>query len=161
MSFICVGPRSNDLKLVNYGQLCGRLSNSVNLSDIEGHLSYLPDNQWADVINLLHTHLTLFSDVPSRTNVLEHDTDVGNAAPIKHHAYRCPVEKRQVMKRETEYLLENGLAKPSYSPWSSPCLLAPKSDGSPRVCTDFRKVNAVTTPDSFPLPHMEDCIDSI
>lgn len=36
---------SDDMKVVNDGQLCGRLSNSVILSDIEGHLSYLPDNQ--------------------------------------------------------------------------------------------------------------------
>ncbi len=65
------------------------------------------------------------------------------------------------MKKEVTYLLENGLAKPSSSSWSSPCLLTPKSDGTPRFCTDFRKVNAVTVPDSFPLPRMEDCIDSI
>ena len=32
---------------------------------------------------------------------------------------------------------------------------------SPRFCTDYRKVNAVTVPDSFPLPRMDDCIDSI
>ncbi len=65
------------------------------------------------------------------------------------------------MKKEVTYLLENGLAKPSSSSWSSPCLLTPKSDGTPRFCTDFRKVNAVTVPDSFPLPRIEDCIDSI
>lgn len=47
-------------------------------------------------------------------------------------------------------MLENSLAKPSSSPWSSPCLLAPKSNGTPRFCTDFRKVNAVTVPDPFP-----------
>ena len=69
--------------------------------------------------------------------------------------------KREVMKKVAEYLLENGLAKPSCSPWSCPCLLAPKADGSPRFCIDYRKVNAVTVPDSFPLPRMDDCIDSI
>lgn len=62
---------------------------------------------------------------------------------------------------QISYLSENSLAKPSSSPWSSPCLLAPKSDGTLCFCTDFRKVNAVTVPDSFPLPRMEDCIDSI
>ncbi len=65
------------------------------------------------------------------------------------------------MKDEVEYLLENGLAKPSCSPWSSPCLLVTKSDGSARFCTDYRKVNAVTTPDCFPLPCMEDCVDTL
>ncbi len=51
--------------------------------------------------------------------------------------------------------------KPSHSLWRSPCLSAPKSDGTFCVCTDYRKVYAVTVPDSFPLPGLEDCIDSI
>ena len=65
------------------------------------------------------------------------------------------------MKTEVEYLLQNGLATPSSSPWSSPCLVEAKSDGSPRFITDFRKVNAVTIQDSYPLPRMEDCVDNL
>ncbi len=65
------------------------------------------------------------------------------------------------MKKETDYLLEHGLARHSYSSWRSPCLLVNKPDGSFRFCTDFRKVNAVTVPDCYPLPRMEDCVDSI
>lgn len=30
-----------------------------------------------------------------------------------------------------------------------------------RFCTDFRRVNSVTKPDSFPLPRMDDCIDQV
>lgn len=65
------------------------------------------------------------------------------------------------MRNEVKYLMENGLAKPSCSPWSSLCILTPKSDNTPRFCTDFRKVNGVTESDSFPLPRMEDCVDSV
>ena len=92
--------------------------------------------------------------------MLEHDIKVDMAKPIKQHAYLVNMTKRDVMKNRVRYLLDNGLAKPS-CPWSSPCLIAPKSDGSPRFCTDFRKVNSVTVPDSFPLPHIEYCIDNI
>ncbi len=53
------------------------------------------------------------------------------------------------------------LAEPSKSPWSSPCLLGPKSDYSLRFCTDYRKVNDITKPDSFPLPRLEDCVDRV
>lgn len=64
------------------------------------------------------------------------------------------------MKEEVNYLLEHGFAKPSFSPWSSPCLLVPKPDHSYWLCTDSRWVNAVTVPDSYPLPRIDDCIDS-
>ncbi len=86
---------------------------------------------------------------------------MNGARPIKQHAYRVNIVKISVMRLEVEYLLENSLAKSSCSPWSSPCLLVPKSDGSFRFCTDYRKINAVTVPDSYPLPRMEDCIDNI
>lgn len=104
---------------------------------------------------------TNFKDVPTLTNVLHHDIDVKDAWPIKQHAYRVNPVKRSVMRQEVDYLLENGLAKSSCSPWSSPCILVPKPDGSFRFCTDFRKVNAVTVPDSYPLPRMEDCVDNV
>ncbi|KAL1279270.1 hypothetical protein QQF64_025943 [Cirrhinus molitorella] len=81
--------------------------------------------------------------------------------PIKQHVYRVNAVNRSVMKAEVDYLCENGLAKQSFSPWSSPCLLMTKSDGSARFCTDYRKVNAVTVPDCFPLPRLEDCVDNL
>lgn len=136
-------------------------TNTAYLSNLRTQLSYLPDSQRDDVVSLIESHPTLFQDVPTRTSVLEHHIDVGSAAPVKQHAYRCPVTKREIMKKETTYLLENGLARPSRSPWSSPCLLVSKPDGTFRFCTDYRRVNAVTVSDSYPLPRMEDCIDSI
>jgi len=39
--------------------------------------------------------------------------------------------------------------------------MVPKSDGTLRFCTDFRKVNAVTVPDPFPLPRVEDLLDLV
>ncbi len=65
------------------------------------------------------------------------------------------------MRREVEYLLKHGLATPSQSPWCSPCSFVPKQDSTFRFCTDNRKVNSVTKPDSFPLPRMEDCVERI
>lgn len=65
------------------------------------------------------------------------------------------------MKKEVEYLVKNGFAGPSFSPWSSPSRLDTKSNGSPRFCKDFYKVNAVIVPEAHPLPLIDDCIDEI
>jgi hypothetical protein len=40
-------------------------------------------------------------------------------------------------------------------------LLIPKPDGTQRFCIYFRKVNDVTKTDSFPIPRIDDCIDTI
>jgi len=151
----------DELVLRNTPQQCSKLGNSAILSNLSSYLSSLPNAQRQDVVDLITSFPVLFSDVPSQTGVLQHDIDVRDAKPIKQHPYRVNGVKRAAMKTETDYLLENGLARHSYSPWSSPCLLVKKPDGSFRFCTDYRKVNAVTVPDCYPLPRMEDCVDSI
>lgn len=140
---------------------CARLGNSGILSNLDVHLAHLSDSARADIVGLIKSHPSLFGDVPSRTNVLKHDIDVGEHRPIKQHAYRVHPEKRAVIQKEVKYLLDHGFAVPSSSPWSSPSLLVPKSDQTPRFCNDFRKINAVTKPDSFPLPRMDDCVDRV
>lgn len=149
------------LVMRNTPEQCARLCNSEMVASLPTHLLHLNDQQRSDIELLITDFPSLFQDVPSRTNVLKHDINVGDAAPIKQHPYRVNSIKRGVMKKEVTYLLENEMAIPSGSPWSSPCLLIPKPDGTQRFCTDYRKVNNVTIPDSFPLPRMDDCIDTI
>ncbi|KAL1282575.1 hypothetical protein QQF64_001378 [Cirrhinus molitorella] len=146
---------------VRNAQMSPRLSNSEILRTLPTFLTNLTETQKQDIVNLINEFLMLFGDTPTQTNVLQHDIKITCDFPIKQHAYRVNNTKRSIMKTEVEYLLENGLAEPSFSPWSSPCLLVPKPDGTFRFCTDYRKVNSVTVPDSYPMPRMEDCIDSL
>ena len=86
---------------------------------------------------------------------------MGNAEPIKQNPYRVNPKKLEFLKKELGYMLEHGIIEPSQSNWSSPCILVPKNDGSYRFCTDYRKVNSVTTSDSYSISRVEDCIDRI
>ena len=81
-------------------------------------------------MELIQGYPCLFGDVPSRTNVLEHDVDVGDAEPIRQQFYRINHEKCKFLDAEVRYMLENGVAEPSSSIWASPCLLVPKSDNT-------------------------------
>lgn len=155
------GADEDGIVLRNAPHQCARLANSVILKDLPSHFMHLTEVQRQDIVELIRAFPSLFNDIPTQTTVLQHDINVENAIPIKQHPYRVNITKRSVMKKEVEYLLENGLAKPSCSAWSSPCLLVPKPDGTFRFCTDYWKVNAVTVPDCYPLPRMEDCIDNL
>jgi len=54
-----------------------------------------------------------------------------------------------------------GVIEPSDSPWAGPAVLVRKKDESWRFCMDFRRLNAVTIKDSYPLPRIDDALDYI
>ena len=58
-------------------------------------------------------------------------------------------------------MLEKGVIRPSASAWASPIVLVPKRDGSLRFCVDYRKVNSITKKDVYPLPRIDDILDTL
>ncbi len=82
------------------------------------------------MIGLITSFCSFFLDTPGRTSVIEHDIDVGNSSPIKENTYRVNPVKRELLKQEANDLLTHSLAEPSFSSWSSPCLLINKPNSS-------------------------------
>ena len=138
-----------------------KLQNSTVLNDLEGKTCHLSPEKQNELCALIREYSHLFPDVPSKTDVFYHDVDVGNNKPIKQHPYRANPIKREYLNEEVKFMLKNEIIEASHSEWSSPCLLVPKPDKTFRFCTDYRKVNAVTKTDSFPIPRMEDCIEQV
>ncbi len=90
-----------------------------------------------------------------RTGLIKHKIDVGTNAPIKQPPRIPPLAKREQASKEIKNMAEQGVIEPSNSPWVSPVVLVRKKDGSTRFCVDYRKLNAITKKDSYPLPRVE------
>ena len=87
--------------------------------------------------------------------------DTGNAAPIKQRPYRTPFLQRPLVEDHLAKMMSVDIIRPSTSPWASPIVIVDKKDKSKRFCVDFRKVNFLTVPNSYPLPQIDDILASL
>ena len=116
------------------------------------------------LLEFLHSHRTSFAKDKTelgRSDFVQHAIDTGDARPVSQRFYRTSPEKRNEIDRQVFELLQLGRIEPSTSEWRAPVVLVKKADGTWRLCCDYRKLNSVTWPQSFPLPLLEDVWDAI
>ena len=98
----------------------------------------------------------------------EHNIDLKeDSIPVRQRQYRLNPKYSLMVKEELDKLLEAGIIYPvNHSEWVSPIVVVPKKVGADgkvkiRVCQDFRKLNAATKKDHFPLPFIDMVLDHV
>ena len=109
---------------------------------------------------MLSRHRTAFALDRSElglTNAAIHTIDTGDAKPIAQKPYRNSRAEEEAIEKELDALVEEGVLQPSRSPWQAPIVMVPKKDGTLRLTIDYRRLNAVTVKDVYPIPqdHLE------
>ena len=125
-------------------------------------LSHLASSLRKRVKNMLKRFAPMWSGKLGEINSTPHYIDLlPGSRPIASQPYRAGPKAREIEQREVDKMLQAGVIEPSNSAWASPVVIIPKPDGSLRFCVDYRRLNALTIRDSYPLPRMDECIDSL
>ncbi|XP_077869142.1 uncharacterized protein LOC144360123 [Saccoglossus kowalevskii] len=94
-------------------------------------------------------------------SAIKHRIDTSDSNPIKQHLRRTPRCFVQEEEAHLKKMLESGVIEPLVSEWMSAPVLVRKGDGKVRWCVDYRALNNVTVKDVFPLPLVEECLDTL
>ncbi|CAI5693181.1 unnamed protein product [Oreochromis niloticus] len=101
-------------------------------------------------------------DDMGRTDLIQHDIDTGDAQPIRMRPRRLPLARQAAAARALREMHRAGLIEPSTSPWASPVVMVPKKVKDEwRFCVDFRPLNKVTKKDPYPLPRIDETLDTV
>ena len=95
------------------------------------------------------------------TDIVEHDIDTGDTKPIRQKCRHPPLALQDTEEELIKDMLNNEQIEPSQSPWASPVVMVKKKDGSTRFCIDYRKLNEATVKDAYPLPNIQDCLNTL
>ena len=123
--------------------------------------AHLMDKDKQRLKELLESYPEVCTHKPGRTEVLQHQIHTTSPVPIKQRPYRMSPTKQIIVKEQLQEMLTAGIVEPSHSGWASPVVLPPKKDGGHRFCVDFRKVNAITETDAYPLPYINKILKSL
>ena len=110
--------------------------------------------QYTDVFALSGSNL-------GRTSNLKHEIPTRNAPPIRQAVRRMPPQCRQEVQELLSRMLKDDIIQPSSSPWAAPVVLVRKKNGSFRFCVDYQRLNEVTRKDAYPLPRIDDTLDTL
>jgi hypothetical protein len=101
------------------------------------------------------------TSLPPHKSYDHHIPLILEAVPVNARPYKYSPQHKDEIEKQVKELLAKGLITTSTSPFASPVLLVLKKDGSWRFCVDYRRLNALTIKNSFPMPLIEEILDEL
>ncbi|CAG2195480.1 unnamed protein product [Mytilus edulis] len=121
----------------------------------------LKANETVKVQCLLDKFSHVLTDIPGRTNVLQHDIKLTSDDPVRFKPYPIPYAMLDTVNKEVDKMIEMDIIERSDSPYSSPFVIVKKKDQSNRFCIDFRGLNSITIFDAETMGNIEEMFSKL
>ena len=95
------------------------------------------------------------------TDAAEHVIKLLDEEPFKEKFWQIAPPLLDEVQEHLQEMLDGGAIRPSHSTWCNAVVLVWKKDRGLRFCIDFRRLNAGTKKDSYPLPRMQETMESM
>jgi hypothetical protein len=161
-------PPSDETVPIEAEKLCKLLDKGAMGYVIQLYSLNLPENENQDLNDDITLLLQQYGDVFAEPTGLPPSRDgdhqiplVADATPPQVRPYRVPHKQKDELEKQIKQLLQTKMIRHSHSPYASPVLLVKKKDISWRLCIDFRKINALTIKNKFPVLVIEDLLDEL
>ena len=121
----------------------------------------------AKLVQFLQENLDVFAwsheDMPGiPTEVIQHKLNVNpERKPVQQRRKAFAPERDQAIRDEVARLLTAGVIREVYYPdWLANVVLVKKANEKWRTCVDFTDLNKACSKDNFPLPRIDQLVDS-
>lgn len=117
-----------------------------------------------DLAQLLDEFYDVFQPsmgLPPNRSQDHHIALLPNTAPVSVRPYRYPNFQKSEIENLVTDMLQQGIIRPSTSPFSSHVLVVRKKDGMWRFCVDYWALNAIMVRDRFPIPSIDELFDEL
>ena len=110
---------------------------------------------------LIVNYNDVFSMKPGLTNVIIQDIQLLDTTPIRARPYKMSLRQVELIDKEVESMIRDGLIEEGPSDFASPAILVETAGRAPRLCIDYRKLNKVTKTQYYPLPRLDQRIETV
>ena len=121
-------------------------------------------HEQACLIDVIYNHTEVFSLFDGDLgfcDVLKHSIPTTTDKPVYLPHRQIPAQLQSEVRKCLDNWLKQGIIRPSKSPYASQVVIVPKKTGEIHLCVDFRKFNAISIHDLFPLPRVEEALQAI
>ena len=131
--------------------------------NLDGLAHWSPENAVVvrELVLTYHDVFALESNELGCTSAIEHEIHIKNSKPFKEQFQCLPPPLLEEVHASLSDMLEVGAIHPSQSPWCNAMVLVWKKDGTLHFCVNFRHLNTWTKKDLYPLPHIQEALESM